>query len=822
MAPPLQLCSARPGEDSEPWRLPRRGEHSEAARLARLDHLRRLTGVPLLRMEQTTLDATRLCSNVEALIGGVEVPVGVAGPLELDGTAARGTFFLPLATSEGALVCSASRGALALTESGGVQARVLGRQMTRAPLFAFSSFAAAGGFCAWLSGHLAELQERTRDVSRHARLVAVQPLMLGLNVVVRFAFETGDAAGQNMSTACAWHLCRFIDRALRHDPSLAPEAFYVESNASLDKKVGFASWLGGRGLRVIASARLADSVCRRVLKVSAEQLHWAYQRSMEAALQVGMIGHNVNVANVVAGAFIATGQDVACVHESSLAQLTMQAAPGGLHVSMTLPSLIVGTVGGGTHLPRQHELLELMGCAGNGGVDRLAEIISGFCLALDLSTLAAVAGGQFAAAHERMGRNRPATPFSEADLVPQFFQPGLRRALDDDSLEVTAVTPVEDLELRDGLLSDLTRPRAGRLVGQLPRRLGYVSARSGPGQKEVLVRIKPLDQEMLLMTHLVASMCGSRLGELQRRYARHSSIAGCHLRELGVYQQTDPRFTRHAPALYQVVRDEARELFVLVIELLREVELKDSADDLRGWTLAHVEAAVRGIAEVHSIWYGREEALRQEPWLGEVVDSGVRASMGELWSETLDHAAGEFPGWYGLPERHLHQRLVRSMPDWCRELERMPRTLIHGDFNPRNLAFRRERSGLRLCAWDWELAELQVPQRDLAELLAFVLPADVAPSTVDGLVELHRRELSRCVGGPIDAAEWRRGYQLALYDFLTTRLSLYQLVHAFRPCAFLQRVLETARSLIRIEEGEECARRISRTPALRQVGGGAP
>jgi hydroxymethylglutaryl-CoA reductase len=146
-----------------------------------------------------------------------------------------------------------------------------------------------------------------------------------------------------------------------------------------------------------------------------------------------MIGHNVNVANVVAGAFIATGQDVACVHESSLAQLTMQAGPSGLHVSMTPPSLIVGTVGGGTHLPRQQELLELMGCAGSGGVDRLAEIITGFCLALDLSTLAAVTGGQFAAAHERMGRNRPAIPFSEADLAPQFFQPGLRRALGDEA-----------------------------------------------------------------------------------------------------------------------------------------------------------------------------------------------------------------------------------------------------------------------------------------------------------------------------------------------------------------------------------------------------
>jgi aminoglycoside phosphotransferase (APT) family kinase protein len=692
--------------------------------------------------------------------------------------------------------------------------------MTRAPLFAFESFAAAGGFCAWLASHLAELQQRTHDVSRHARLVAVQPLMLGVNVVVRFVFETGDAAGQNMTTACAWHLCRFIDQQLHGDPLLAPETFYVESNASLDKKVGFASWLGGRGLRVMASATLTEPICRRVLKVSTEQLLWAYHRSMEAAVQVGMIGHNVNVANVVAGAFIATGQDVACVHESSLAQLTLQAAPGGLHVSMMLPSLIVGTVGGGTHLPRQQELLESMGCAGTGGVDRLAEIIAGFSLALDLSTLAAVAGGQFAAAHERMGRNRPVKPFSEEDLVPELFQPGLRRVLGDESLVVDAVTPVEDVALGDSLLSNLTRSRTRGLVGLLPRRLHYRSAGSEPGQKDVLVRIKPLDQEVLLMTHLVASMCGERLGELQRRFAGQLGIAGCHLRELGVYQQPDPRFTRHAPALHEVVRDDARELFVLVLELLEDVELKDSADDLRGWTLAHVEAAVRGIAEVHSIWYAREEALREQPWLGKVVDSAARASMVELWSEALDHAADEYPGWYGLPERRLHQRLVHSLPEWSRELEQMPRTLIHGDFNPRNIAFRREPSGLRLCAWDWELAELQVPQRDLAELLAFVLPADVAPTTVDALVELHRRELSRCAGKPIDASTWRRGYQLALHDFLTTRLALYQLVHAFRPCAFLERVLTTARSLIRIEEDRQSSRPESPPVTLRRAASG--
>src|SRR5262249_15079427 len=191
--------------------------------------------------------------------------------------------------------------------------------------------------------------------------------------------------------------------------------------------------------------------------------------------------------------------------------------------------------------------------------------------------------------------------------------------------------------------------KADKLVGQLPRRLQYLSSRSGPGHRDVLVRVKPLDQEVLLMTHLVASMCSSRLGELQRRFAGQLGIARCHLRELGVDQPSDPRFGSNAPAVYQVVRDDSRELFVLVLELLREVELKDSADDLRGWTLDHVEAAVRGIAEVHSIWYGREEALRREPWLSEVTGAAARAAMGELWSEALDYAAEEVPGWFPLP-----------------------------------------------------------------------------------------------------------------------------------------------------------------------------
>jgi len=780
-----------------PHPIPARGLHTEEARLERLDHLRQRTGTRLVSLERMALAAPSLSCNVENLVGSVEVPVGVAGPLLFVGRDARGPCYLPLATTEGALVSSATRGALALSASGGVHAEVLDARMTRAPLFAFRDFAPAAAFSAWLPRELAALRERTREVSRHAELLDVQPVRLGPNVLVRLSFRTGDAAGQNMTTACAWHLCRWIADRLRDRPDMAPEDFYVESNASLDKKVGPAAG-GGRGLRVVASATLRDDVCRRVLKVPAARLIWAYQRSMEAALQAGMVGHNVNVANVVAGAFLATGQDVACVHESSLAQLVLQECPDGLHASITLPSLVIGTVGGGTHLPRQQDLLDLAGCAGEGKVGRLGEIVAGFCLALDLSTLAAVVGGQFAAAHERMGRNRPRPAFTEKELGAGFFEPGLRRALGDPALAVEDALPIGGVTLDGGLLGEMTRLRARRAVGLFPRRLTFRSPLHGAGTRDVLVRVKALDDEVLLMASTVASMCGGRLGELARRDAGWSGLGGTHRRELGVYRQADPRFTRHAPAVLGVVEDERRDLFAVVLELLRDVDLRDGAGDLRGWTPAHLAAAIRGIAEVHSIWYRREDELREQPWLCPPARDPARAQ--ELWAEVLSYAADEFPAWFPPRERRLHARVIGALPSSADERARLPRTLIHGDFNPRNLAFRRDPGGPRLVAWDWELAALDVPQRDLAELLAFVLSPRSGRDEVDAWVELHRVELERHAGERIEPDAWRRGYQLALEDLLATRLGFYLVAHAFRACPFLERVLATTRHLLRLEE----------------------
>jgi hydroxymethylglutaryl-CoA reductase len=276
----------------------------------------------------------------------------------------------------------------------------------RAPLFVFSDGRGAARFERWVFDHAEELREQTHRVSRHARLISVEPATMGRMVNLSFVYETGDAAGQNMTTSATWHACQWLLRQIHGLNDLRLENFLIEGAMSGDKKVTFQSLVAGRGTRVTAECFLDRSVLSHVLRVTAEDVLKAHGRGLASSLQVGMIGYNVNAANIVAAIFTATGQDIACVHESSLAQLHLEGTRDGLYASLLLPSLIVGTVGGGTHLPRQNDCLQLMDCAGLGKAARLAEVIAGYCLATDISTTSAIAGGQFAMAHERLGRPR--------------------------------------------------------------------------------------------------------------------------------------------------------------------------------------------------------------------------------------------------------------------------------------------------------------------------------------------------------------------------------------------------------------------------------
>ncbi|TDD96352.1 phosphotransferase [Actinomadura rubrisoli] len=778
--------------------VPGRGRYTETARQARLGWLRRTTGASLTALEEAGIPARDLMGNIENYVATVEVPVGLAGPLLFRGDAARGPVTVPLATTEGALVASAARGAKAITRAGGVETRVIAQRMTRAPVFEFDGIGAAAGFAQWVTGRHTELAEQIREVSRHSRLVELDPVQIGRVVHLRFVYETADAGGQNMTTAATWRACRWINDRIATLPGMAPTWFAIEGNMSGDKKLTHLNMIAGRGTRVTAECTLDRATVQRVLKTTPEAIDRTYRIAVPAAQQAGMVGFDIDAVNVIAAVYVATGQDIASVYESSGAVFSVQPEDGGLRAGLLLPGLVIGTVGGGTGLPRQRAYLEALGCAGDGGMHRLAEIICGFSLAVNLSTLAAVAGGQFADAHERLGRSRRVHWLTRADLDAPLLEPLLAEALDAPDLKVVEVaTPVD--ESQSGLLTEMTsRGERRKLTGVVPLRVGY--ARPGGTTKEIdlVAKVKPLDEEVIIEAAKLASLSGGALADLYARWRDWTGFKDVHTREVALYRSGDPALARVMPEVYGVHVDPEREAYVILMERLGPgVILKDTADRPGLWRGEHVRAAIEGIAGVHAAWLGREDELTARGWLGRVQSAERMSAMGGLWTAMAEQHAAEHPQWFTPDVLHRLRRIIDSSGDWWARLERLPRTLVHNDFNPRNIALRA--SDLSLVAYDWELATLHVPQRDLVELLAFVLPADAGEDDVAALLELHRQAV-RDAGAEVPGPDsWREGYRLALWDFSITRLQLYLMAHTHRELPFLKHLVPNVVRLLEME-----------------------
>lgn len=360
------------------------------------------TGSTLSAVGELGLDGESLRGNIENPIGVARVPLGVAGPLRVRGERADGTFYVPLATTEGALVRSYERGMVAISLAGGCTARVLGDENRVCPVLVFADAVAAAGFVRSLDGYRADLERITAATTRHGRLLGVEGVVTGRQVVATFRYATGDAHGMNMITRATDAACRWL---VEH---AEVERFLPMSGASGEKHSSAVNLAGGKGKRVVASVRLPEEVLRPVLRVDAAQMEELWRRTALGQIQAGTLGYNGQLANGLAALFIACGQDVANIVGSSEGLTVLEAVEGGaLEASLHLPSLTLGTVGGGTALATARECLELLGCFGTGGARRLAEITAATLLAGEISMAAALATGEFAAAHERYGRNRP-------------------------------------------------------------------------------------------------------------------------------------------------------------------------------------------------------------------------------------------------------------------------------------------------------------------------------------------------------------------------------------------------------------------------------
>ena len=348
-------------------------------------------------------DLTVYNANIENCIGTVKIPVGLAGPLRVNGSFAKGDYYLPLATTEAALVASYHRGAVLISTAGGCSAVLLGEGVTRSPGFAFDSIGDMLGFSHWILTHKEKLHEISAQTTSHGKLQDIRFAAQGNHLYLLCDFATGDAAGQNMVTIATQAICEYI---IANTP-ITPSYWFIEANASGDKKATAQSFTTVRGKKVTVEVVIPEKLIHKFLHTTPERMVDYWQMSALGGVMTGTIGVQGHYANGLAALFIACGQDAACVAEAAVGITRFAMRPdNSLYAAATLPNMIVGTIGGGTKLPSQQAALAIMQLAGTGNSRAFAEVCAGAVLAGEISIIGSMAAGDFTKAHQDLARKR--------------------------------------------------------------------------------------------------------------------------------------------------------------------------------------------------------------------------------------------------------------------------------------------------------------------------------------------------------------------------------------------------------------------------------
>ncbi|MEM8963688.1 MAG: hydroxymethylglutaryl-CoA reductase (NADPH) [Acidobacteriota bacterium] len=390
-------------------RLPKHFDADERAAIRRAA-LERRTGVRLEHTGRYSFDSERASTqHCENFIGVTQVPVGVIGPIRVRGEYVHDEeIFVPLATTEGALIASTNRGCRALREAGGAVVRVENVGMTRAPVFRTAGIDESRRLVQWVEENEDEIRAVAQTESRFLRLIDIKPWMMGTTVFLRFRFDAGDAMGMNMATiACD----RVVNQLI--EPATGVQCVSLSGNVCVDKKPAAINFQEGRGKRVWAEVVLDKQILEKTLKTNARALtEVQYRKNMLGSIAAGSLGFNAHYANILSAFFIATGQDPAQVVEGSLGVTTIESrGPEGVVASVYMPDCPVAAIGGGTGLDTQREALEMLGIEidperPGAAVMRLAEILGAAVLAGELSLLSALSSRDLARAHETLGRGK--------------------------------------------------------------------------------------------------------------------------------------------------------------------------------------------------------------------------------------------------------------------------------------------------------------------------------------------------------------------------------------------------------------------------------
>lgn len=380
-------------------------DYTFAMAQARQKFVEEYTGVKMQHVDKFSFDPSVLRGNIENFTGVAQVPIGFAGPLRVNGEHANGEFLIPMATTEGTLVASYNRGMKVLNASGGVVCTVIGDAMQRAPVFVFDSARQARDFKQWVHANMDGIRDAAEATTSVGKLREIDIYLAGKLAFCRFNYTTGDAAGQNMVGRATFAASSWI----LEQPEVKDHVrkMYLESNFATDKKASQVNIMRTRGKRVVAECTVPRDVLIEIMRVEPESLTYHAGIANVGTYLSGANNNGAHSPNGITAMFIATGQDVANVSESSAGVVYTELTPNrDLYISITIPSLIVATHGGGTALPTQKECLQILGCSGRGGVNKLAEIVAGVVLAGELSLASAISSLDWVSSHEKYGRNR--------------------------------------------------------------------------------------------------------------------------------------------------------------------------------------------------------------------------------------------------------------------------------------------------------------------------------------------------------------------------------------------------------------------------------
>lgn len=374
-------------------------DYSNSSAKVRRDWLSNKTGVDLQHIGVFSGDPASLKGNIENFIGFAQIPLGLAGPLKINGEFAKGDFYVPMATTEGALVYTYTQGMQVLSLAGGVNTILLKDELHISSFFGFKRLFEAQKFKIWLGANFQRIKAEAEKTTQYGKLIRIDPVLFDKNVVLTFFYSTGDASGLNMTTIATEAACQLICSITK------PEKFYIQSNYSAIKKITAHNFITGYGKTIIAECTIPRVLLKRTFNILPEVIVEYFRVISLSSIHAGMIGLNGHAANGLAAIFMACGQDVASVVESHISIVNYELNENGdLYASVKLPSLVLGTVGGGVRLATQRECLEIMGCYGHGAAKKFSEIIAASVLAGEIVIWARVANGTFVDAHKKYGR----------------------------------------------------------------------------------------------------------------------------------------------------------------------------------------------------------------------------------------------------------------------------------------------------------------------------------------------------------------------------------------------------------------------------------